>query len=86
MVEVGMRLPSTLPDETLYSRLVRSLTFIGLPRSMFLTTMFGNDRASIHPWLTSNLSILAENSGEDAQILLENRHSFPYSVFFTALL
>lgn len=44
-----MRLPSTLPDETLYSRLVRSLTFIGLPRSMFLTTMFGNDRASIHP-------------------------------------
>ncbi len=39
-----MRLPSTLPDETLYSRLVRSLTFIGLPRSMFLTTMEGANK------------------------------------------
>ncbi|MCV4986932.1 TniQ family protein [Escherichia coli] len=77
-----MRLPSTLPDETLYSRLVRSLTFIGLPRSMFLTTMFGNDRASIHPWLTSNLSILAENSGEDAKILFREQTLFPLFSFF----
>ena len=65
-----MRLASVLPDETLYSRLVRSLTLTGMTLKHFLIIFFGNPRVSMHPYLTSGLGKIADESDEPMHILL----------------
>lgn len=59
-----------LPDELLFSRIVRYLVVSGQPASKLLLDVYGNHKASIHPYLTSGLTNLAELANEDADTLL----------------
>lgn len=77
-----MRLPSVLPNETLYSRLVRGLTLSGGPRERFLDMIFGSSKASIHPYLTSNLMEVASSCEEQAPTLLYEQTLFPLFMFY----
>ena len=47
-----MQLPSSLPDETLFSRYVRHMTILGVNEQDYLKTLLNKPRASIHPYLT----------------------------------
>lgn len=77
-----MRLPNVLPDETLFSRLVRGLTLCGLPQNLYLRSVLSNPRASVHPYLTSNLSIIAKATEESADLLYREQTLFPFFAFY----
>jgi len=77
-----VRLPNLLPDETLFSRLVRGLTVLGLPRSSYLRSVLLNSRASVHPYLTCNLSLIAESTEESADLLYQEQTLFPLFAFY----
>lgn len=77
-----MKLLSALPDEMLYSRLVRSVTVSGMKTEQFLTLLLGSSRASIHPYLTSNLNKIASVSGELSHTLLKEQTLFPFFRFY----
>ncbi|MDN8558373.1 TnsD family Tn7-like transposition protein [Citrobacter werkmanii] len=77
-----MRLPVALPDESLYSRMVRSLTVTGMERGEFLATLTGQARACIHPWLTASLIKIAEACGEPVQSLFGAQTLLPLFSFF----
>jgi hypothetical protein len=47
-----MQLPTSLPDETLFSRYVRHMTILGMKEQNYLKTLLNKPRASIHPYLT----------------------------------
>ncbi|MFC1236685.1 TnsD family Tn7-like transposition protein [Vibrio sp. F74] len=63
-------LPNVLPDELVFSRIIRFLMASGQPVSKFLLAVYGSSRASIHPYLTAGLSNLAELADEDINSLL----------------
>ncbi|MDF4949066.1 TnsD family Tn7-like transposition protein [Vibrio parahaemolyticus] len=63
-------LPNALPDELLFSRMIRYLMVSGEPTSKFLLTVYGSPKASVHPYLTAGLSNLAELAYEDSDSLL----------------
>lgn len=77
-----MRLLSALSDETLYARLIRSLTVSGMKTERFLDALLGSPRASIHPYLTSNLNEIANACGEQPHILLRDQTLFPLFSFY----
>lgn len=53
-------LPIFLPDELLFSGIVRHFTLTGLPVTTYLTLIFGSDRHCLHPLLTANLNTLSK--------------------------
>lgn len=63
-------LPRALPDELLFSRIIRFLSVSGVSTSKFLLTVYGSPKASIHPYLTAGLNNLAELSNEEVDHLL----------------
>ncbi|KQA32756.1 MULTISPECIES: TnsD family Tn7-like transposition protein [Gammaproteobacteria] len=63
-------LPNALPDELLFSRIIRFLSVSGLSTSNFLLTVYGSPKACIHPYLTAGLNNLAALAGEEADNLL----------------
>ncbi|MGA4605123.1 TnsD family Tn7-like transposition protein [Pseudoalteromonas maricaloris] len=77
-----MILLSALSDETLYSRLVRSVTVFGIKTERFLNVLLGSSRASIHPYLTSNLNEIANACGERPHALLRDQTLFPLFSFY----
>ncbi|WP_167815435.1 TnsD family Tn7-like transposition protein [Pseudoalteromonas galatheae] len=77
-----MRLLSALSNETLYGRLMRSLTVSGMKTERFLDALLGSSRASIHPYLTSNLNEIANACGEQPHILLRDQTLFPLFSFY----
>ncbi|GAC08259.1 TnsD family Tn7-like transposition protein [Paraglaciecola chathamensis] len=72
-----MRLPSGYPDESFYSRIIRSITLTGKPVEQFLYENFNKNRVSIHPYLnagirfTSNLSLSDIEHIQQQQTLLK---------------
>lgn len=77
-----MMLPATLPDESLFSRICRFLAKAGLTRSECLNNLLGNKRASVHPWLTANLSTLSQYSEESAHELWLNQTLRPLFAYY----
>ncbi|WP_024850123.1 TnsD family Tn7-like transposition protein [Hydrogenovibrio kuenenii] len=68
-----MLFPNQLPDETLYSRLIRHQTVLGFNEKEYLKRIFQNPRLSIHPFLTVGLTEIAKISGEDTYDLFRNQ-------------
>ncbi len=50
-----MRLPQPLPDESFHSRICRHITLCGSTTEQYLKDVFGDNRASVHPYLNANL-------------------------------
>lgn len=59
-----MQLPTTLPDETLFSRYVRHMTILGMKEKDYLKLLFNKPRASIHPYLTIGVAKSSQISVE----------------------
>lgn len=76
------QLPKALPDELLFSRLIRFITISGISSSEFLQTCFGTNRISLHPFLTSGLSSIAKVCNEDTDLLLNEQTLTPLFCFF----
>ncbi|EKO3410101.1 TniQ family protein [Vibrio fluvialis] len=64
-----MHLPNALPDETLFSRIVRYLSLSGTPKEQCLKDLVGNRRAVIHPYLTADLTAISSFTNESAREL-----------------
>lgn len=47
-----MKLPTALPDESLYSRYIRHMTVLGMNEQNYLKALLKKCRPSIHPYLT----------------------------------
>ncbi|CNL12851.1 TnsD family Tn7-like transposition protein [Yersinia hibernica] len=80
-----MLLPKCLPDELLLSRMIRYITISGDDVTELLRMIFGSDRSSIHPFLTSGLKQIAKASGETAGDLLIQQTLAPLFFFFVPL-
>ncbi|NOH29495.1 TnsD family Tn7-like transposition protein [Vibrio mediterranei] len=65
-----MQLPKALPDESLYSRICRFLSVCEYSTEQALELLTGDSRAAIHPYLTSNLSSIAQLTSESSKSLL----------------
>lgn len=65
-----MRLPDALPDELLFSRVIRYCNVGAVPISEFLKSVYGDHRASINPILTAGLSSLSSLYNENKNDLL----------------
>ena len=61
-----MQLPTTLPDETLFSRYIRHMTILGMKEKDYLKLLFNRPRASIHPYLTIGITKASQISKENA--------------------
>ncbi|MBY7856581.1 TnsD family transposase [Vibrio fluvialis] len=64
-----MHLPNALPDETLFSRIVRYLSLSGTLKEQCLKDLVGNRRAVIHPYLTADLTAISAFTSESAREL-----------------
>lgn len=89
-----MRLPKALPDELLFSRLIRYCYLYAIPKSQLLKSLYGDDRASINPILTAGLGSISNYFSETIDNLLREQtlaplfmHYYPYNKknFETAL-
>lgn len=65
-----MRLPDALPDELLFSRMIRYCSVGAVPIPEFLKSVYGDHRASINPILTAGLSSLSSLYRESKNDLL----------------
>lgn len=79
-------LPRVLPDEILFSRLIRYLYLYTISPSNLLIKIYGNRKSSMHPILTTGLShIMSFAMEKDIQILKHQTlaplffHYFPYN-------
>lgn len=72
-----MRLPNVLPDELLFSRLIRYCCLYAVPIPEFLNSVYGDNRASINPILTAGLSSLTSVFGESQDNLLREQTLAP---------
>lgn len=59
-----MRLPNSLPDETLFSRYIRHMSLLGLSETEYLKQFLNEPRASIHPYLTIGIKQASQISGD----------------------
>ncbi|MFK3866320.1 TnsD family Tn7-like transposition protein [Pseudoalteromonas rhizosphaerae] len=57
-----LQLPTSLPDETLFSRYVRHMTMLGMNGEDYLKALLKKPRASIHPYLTIGITKAAQIS------------------------
>lgn len=65
-----MLLLPAFPDETLYSRCVRTREVYGMSAEQFFCIFFNNTVHSVHPYLNTSLNILSESTSESAYELL----------------
>lgn len=77
-----MRLPDALPDELLFSRMIRYCSIAGISISEFLEYVYGDHRASINPILTSGLSSLSSIYSESKNDLLMEQTLAPLFMHF----
>lgn len=77
-----MKLPVSLPDELLLSRLIRHVTVSGERPREFAHRAFGSHRVSLHPFLTAGIAHLARKIGEHAETLLFRQTLAPLFMFF----
>ena len=55
-----MRLPEPLPGESFHSRICRHITLCGCTTEQYLKDVFGDNRASVHPYLHANLGAICK--------------------------
>lgn len=77
-----MKLPVSLPDELLLSRLIRYVTVSGDKGDNFASNVFGSRKMSTHPFLTARLEQLAGWSGESVEVMLFQQTLAPLFLFF----
>jgi transposase len=73
-----MHLPNALPDETLFSRIVRYLSLSGTLKEQCLKDLVGNRRAVIHPYLTADLTAISAFTNESAVELCRQQTLRPW--------
>jgi hypothetical protein len=77
-----MQLPTTLPDETLFSRYVRHMTILGMKEKDYLKLLFNKPRPSIHPYLTIGIAKASQISVEsESEIYTEQTLGRLFSYF-----
>ncbi|MCY7296240.1 TnsD family Tn7-like transposition protein [Alteromonas sp. a30] len=76
------QLPKAFPDEVLLSRLIRFVTISGVSSTTLLESSFSSKKTSIHPFLTSGLSRIAELCNEDVNVLLKEQTLAPLFCFY----
>ncbi|WP_162383691.1 TnsD family Tn7-like transposition protein [Citrobacter sp. NCU1] len=64
-----MFIMTALPEETLYSRICRTLTVYGMSPASLLTLIFNRPDVSIHPTLNAELNKIAHNTVESGSEL-----------------
>ena len=77
-----MKLPEALPDELLFSRLIRFCTLYSVSVPQFLDSIFGDNRASINPILTAGINSISELFSEDKQVLIREQTLAPLFMHF----
>ena len=77
-----MQLPTALPDESLFSRISRYMAICEYTQEQALKQLLGDGKASIHPYLTSNLDIVGQFSHESPQKLLLNQTLRPLFSYY----
>lgn len=77
-----MRLPEALPDELLFSRMIRYCRVDAVPISEFLERVYGDNRASINPILTSGLNSLSSLYCESKNDLLMEQTLAPLFIHY----
>ena len=77
-----MLLPLTFPDEILFSRLIRHLTLGGMTTENYLSAVFGNQKVTVHPYLTGGLAQLSKFSQESPAELLFLQTLAPLFIYF----
>ncbi|NRF27448.1 TniQ family protein [Vibrio coralliilyticus] len=77
-----MRLSKALPDESLFSRICRYLATGERSLEQTLQQLVGDGRASIHPYLTSNIHIVAQFTEESPEVLLSRQTLRPLFAYY----
>lgn len=77
-----MRLPDALPDELLFSRMIRYCSVGAVPIPEFLKSVYGDHRASINPILTAGLSSLSSLYCESKNDLLMEQTLAPLFMYY----
>jgi len=72
-----MLLLSAFPEETLYSRCVRTRDVYGMSAKQFFCIFFKNTTQSVHPYLNTSLNIVSEYTIESAHELLSSQTLIP---------
>ncbi|EAB4666563.1 hypothetical protein IB591_001241 [Salmonella enterica] len=72
-----MNILPALPEETLYSRCVRTRDVYGITAEQFFRAFLNNTTRSLHPSLTTSLNILSEHTAETGPELWLNQTLVP---------
>ena len=72
-----MKLPEQLPDELLFSRLVRYIIACGEKVHWLQQIIYSNYKANVHPFLTAGVERLADLTGENAKELIYHQTLAP---------
>ena len=79
-----MLIPSSFPDELLFSRLVRHFIQSGMTSTDYLEWMYGTRKVSIHPVLTCDLKKISRFSKESSKSLLYQQTLAPLFLTFSS--
>lgn len=77
-----MRLPQALPDESFHSRVCRHITLCGITTEQYLKDVFGDNRASVHPYLNANLGSICKELNQSAHDVWLNQTLAPLFFHF----
>lgn len=77
-----MRLPQALPDESFHSRICRHIALCGSTTEQYLKDVFGDNRASVHPYLNANLGSVCKGLSQSAHEVWLNQTLAPLFFYF----
>ncbi|MDF5129016.1 hypothetical protein P3606_22175, partial [Vibrio parahaemolyticus] len=72
-----MRLPQPLPDESFHSRICRHFNICGFTTEQYLQDIFGDRRASVHPYLNANLGLVCKALNQSVHDIWTNQTLAP---------
>ena len=77
-----MHLPSSLPDELLFSRIIRLLLTNGITKEQFFKDIYGNSQITIHPYLPLIVNKLIKLTDESKENLINKQTMMPLFITF----
>lgn len=77
-----MRLPQALPDESFHSRICRHIKLCGITTEQYLKDVFGDNRASVHPYLNASLGSVCKALNQSAHKVWLNQTLAPLFFHF----
>ncbi|MBE8573428.1 TniQ family protein [Vibrio sp. OPT46] len=77
-----MRLPQPLPDESFHSRICRHFNICGFTTEQYLQDIFGDSRASVHPYLNANLGLVCKTLNQSVHDIWTNQTLAPLFFHF----